>query len=54
MEEIEKKLRLAADSCSFAKFCDRLDELLDEEAELNEDFLEKVAGGVTTDRMEEK
>lgn len=54
LEELEKKLRLAADSCGFAKFRDRLGGLLEEEAELQEDFLEKVAGGVTPDRIEDK
>ncbi len=50
LEELEKKLKLAADSCSFAVFQDKLGKLLEEDAELSEDLLEKAAGGVKTDR----
>lgn len=54
LEELEKKLRLAADSCGFANFRDRLGELLEGEAELREEFLKEVAGGVETGLKEEK
>lgn len=52
MEELEKILRLAADSCSFAGFQDELGELLEKDTELEDEIIEKAAGGVKWEREE--
>jgi len=54
MTDLEKKLKLAADSSSFCEFQDKLGQLLRQNFELNEEFLQNVAGGVKTDEEMEK
>lgn len=52
MEKLEKILKLAADSCSFADFQDELGELLGKDIELEDEQIEKAAGGVKWEREE--
>jgi len=45
-ERLEKVLKLVADSSKAVNFDDKLQEIIDDELDMDEDELDKVAGGI--------